>query len=144
MSTKNSYDMDKKERVRKYGEVFTPQHIANQMCDMLQAESEDCFKISKTFLEPCCGDGVFVLEILRRKFANCKTHTDYSESLKSVWAMDIQDRNVTATIQNVLALCKEHFQPSKADIETINNHVILCDSLKVMRMINELNKKGDS
>lgn len=110
------------------------------MCDLLQQEAPDAFGVEKTFLEPTCGDGVFVLEILRRKFRNCRTRADYTAALRSVWAMDIQERNVRATIANVTALCNEHFRPTKAELEIIDNHVILCDSLKIMRLINELNE----
>ena len=132
--------MEKKERISKYGEVFTEQPTVNAMCDMLERESPDAFEIEKTFLEPACGDGAFVLEILRRKFHRCKTKADYQTAIRSVWAMDIQEWCVKATIDNVISLCKERFKPSQADIEVINNHVIQCDSLKVMRLINELNQ----
>lgn len=65
----------------------------------------------------------------------------YTEALRSVWAMDIQERNVTSTIANVRALCEKHFKPTKAEYQIIEDHVILCDSLKVMRMMNELNER---
>lgn len=136
--------MTKAERIRKFGEVFTPQHIVENMCDALEKEAPDAFDIGKTFLEPCCGDGVFVLEILRRKFARCVKRSDYSEALASVWAMDIQEWCVKATIENVIKLCNEHFKPTKEDIQVINDHVILCDSLKVMRMMNKLNEKEEN
>ena len=132
--------LTKEERVRKFGEVFTPQRIVDQMCDALADESPDAFEIGKTFLEPCCGDGVFVLEILRRKFSRCKRRSDYTEALASVWAMDIQQKNVDATIINVIELCRGYISLSKAELEIIRNHVILCDSLKVMRMIADLNE----
>ena len=60
-----------KERVAKYGEVFTPQHIVKDMCDMLEKENPGAFDPERTFLEPSCGDGAFILEILRRKFSLC-------------------------------------------------------------------------
>ena len=128
----SSQKLSKKERVQKYGEVFTPQHIVEQMCDMLP---EEAWETEKTFLEPACGDGVFVLEVLRRKFANCNTKQDYLAAIDSVWAMEIQPQNVATTIENVINLCRMHFKPSKADVETINNHIILCDSLKVMKLL---------
>ena len=134
-------DQGQRDRVRKYGEVFTPQHIVNKMCDMLEKESPDCWEIRKTFLEPACGDGVFVLEILRRKFERCKRRSDYTAALASVWAMDIQEKNVDATILNVIELCRRYIQPSKAELEIIRGHVIQCDSLKVMRMMAELNER---
>ena len=133
--------LTQEERVRKYGEVFTPQKTVTDMCDMLERESPDCFAVNTTFLEPCCGDGGFVLEILRRKFAHCWKRSDYTDALKSVWGMEIQEDNVNACIANVTALCEEYFKPTKAELEIINNHIILCDSLKVMKMMNELNER---
>jgi hypothetical protein len=62
--------LTKDERIRKYGEVFTPPDIVAHMCDMLEDESPGAFAPDKTFLEPTCGDGAFVVEILRRKFDN--------------------------------------------------------------------------
>ena len=141
MNMSGEYDTEKRNRVRKYGEVFTPQDVVEDMCDMLEGESPDAFEIEKTYLEPACGEGVFVVEILRRKFAKCVKRVDYSAALASVWAMDIQERNVEATIEAVSLLCGQYFRPTAADYETIVNHVILCDSLKVMRMMNELNER---
>lgn len=134
--------LSKQERIRKYGEVFTPPHIVEQMCDYLDKESGGtAFEINNTFLEPTCGDGVFILEILRRKFSYCRKREDYTLALQSVWGMDIQERNVTETITNVEALCRGYFKPTKTELEIICNHIIMCDSLKVMRMINELNER---
>ena len=136
-------ELSKAERVKKFGEVFTPARIVGQMLDSLEAEAPEVWEPGKTFLDPCCGDGAFTLEILRRKFERCRTRGDYSEALRTVWAMDIQAWCVEATIRNVEALCGEYFRPTKADLETIRDHVIQCDSLKIMRMINELRGRED-
>lgn len=130
--------LSKKERVQKYGEVFTPQWMVEKMCDELPV---DAWLPNKTFLEPTCGDGIFVCEILRRKFANCKCRADYTTSIKSVYAMEIQADNVQKTIEAVTALCREYFKPTKDDLQTINDHIIMADSLKVMRMINDMNER---
>ena len=127
-------ELTKKERIQKFGEVFTPQWMVEKMCDELPANA---FDPGKTFLEPACGDGVFVCEVLRRKFRRCRKRSDYSVALASVYAMDIQQQNVTDTIKNVTKLCGEYFRLAKADHETIADHVILCDSLKIMRMMND-------
>ena len=68
--------LTKEEKVRKFGEVFTPDWVVRDMCDMLEKENPGCFEPERTFLEPTCGDGAFVVEILRRKFARCKCRTD--------------------------------------------------------------------
>ena len=131
-----------KERVQKYGEVFTPQWVVEKMCDELPDEA---WKLETTFLEPTCGEGVFIVEILKRKFQNCKTKKDYTTAIKSVYGFEIQADNVKITIENVINLCKKYFKISHSDIEIINDHIIMCDSLKIMRMFAETenwNKRG--
>ena len=130
-----SESLSKRERIRKYGEVFTPPEVVSHMCDLLEAESPGAFAIEKTFLEPSCGDGAFVLEILRRKFARCRTHDDYRAALESVYGFEIQADNVAACIENVAALCREYFKLTKDDFQTIYEHIIICDSLKIMAML---------
>ena len=123
--------------MRKYGEVFTPEWVVKEMCDMLEAENpeEDAFAPWTTFLEPTCGDGAFVVEILRRKFERCKCRADHRTALESVYGFEIQAENVKACIQNVISACEPFFKPTKADVEIINDHIIPCDGLKVMRML---------
>jgi len=129
--------LSKAEKVRLYGEVFTPHEIVGLMCDMLEDEAPGAFDPDKTFLEPTCGDGAFVCEILRRKFANCKKRSDYTQALRSVYAMEIQADNVAKTIENVTAMCGEFFKVKKEERQIINDHIIQADSLKIMRMIND-------
>lgn len=112
-----------------------------QMCNMIEAESPGCFDPDKTFLEPTCGDGAFVCEILRRKFDRCKKREDYTTALKSVYGMEIQADNVDRCIANVTELCRAYFTPSKAELEVIRDHIIMADSLKVMKMINDMNER---
>lgn len=123
-----------KERIQKYGEVFTPPHIVNQMLDTFPSEM---FMPDKTFLEPTCGEGAFVVEILKRKFANCKKRKDYTIALQSIYAMEIQADNVEKCIQNVIDLCGQYFKPNTAEVEIINDHIIQADSLKVLKMLND-------
>lgn len=127
--------LSKKERVARYGEVFTPDWVVRAMCDMLEREAPEAFRPEKTFLEPTCGEGVFVCEVLRRKFANCRTDAERRTALRSVWAMEIQADNVEKTIQAVTALCEGVFRLNKADRETIRDHIIQADALKVMKLL---------
>lgn len=127
-----------KERVEKFAEVLTAQREVEAMCNLIPNEM---YEPRTTYLEPTCGEGVFLLEILRRKFKRCKSRKDYSTAINSIYGMDIQADNVKITIENIISLCEEYFKPSKADIETINNHIIMCDSLKIMMLLNAL--QGD-
>ena len=78
-----------------------------------------------------------MLEILRRKFANCRTREDYSDALRSIYAFELQSDNVKTTIKNVTALCKEHFKPTKDDLQIINDHIIQADAIKIMKMMSD-------
>ena len=51
-------------RVADHGEVFTSAKEINAMLDMIKQEAEN---IESTFLEPTCGSGNFLSEILIRK-----------------------------------------------------------------------------
>lgn len=55
-----------KQRVADHGEVFTNPREVNAMLDLVKNETE---RIDSRFLEPACGDGNFLIEILRRKLA---------------------------------------------------------------------------
>lgn len=128
--------LSKKERVARYGEVFTPDWVVRAMCDMLEREAPEAFRPEKTFLEPTCGEGVFVCEVLRRKFANCRTDAERRTAIRSVWAMEIQVDNVEKTIRAVTELCEGVLRLSKEDRETIRDHIIQADALKVMKLLN--------
>ena len=53
-----------KQRVADHGEVYTNLREVNAMLDLVKEQSES---LSATFLEPACGNGNFLIEILRRK-----------------------------------------------------------------------------
>ena len=53
-----------KKRVADHGEVFTRKREVNAMLDLVKHETE---RIDSRFLEPACGTGNFLTEILKRK-----------------------------------------------------------------------------
>lgn len=131
-----------KERVSKYGEVFTAEREVKAMCDMLPNDIWD--NIASSFLEPTCGEGVFILEILKRKFERCKKRSDYTVALQSVYGMDIQADNVETTINNIIDLCEHTFKITKSEKEIIKSHIIQADSLKVLQMIHDMQERERS
>lgn len=58
-----------KQRVAEHGEVFTVDREVNAMLDLVRQETE---RVDSRFLEPACGDGNFVAEVLRRKLEAAK------------------------------------------------------------------------
>jgi hypothetical protein len=53
-----------RQRIIDHGEVFTPSGLVKDMLDLVARE---CERIDSRFLEPACGDGNFLAEVLRRK-----------------------------------------------------------------------------
>ena len=66
-----------RQRVADHGEVFTNPREVNAMLDLVRDES---FRLDSRFLEPACGDGNFLIEILRRKLSllsSIKSQTEW-------------------------------------------------------------------
>ena len=59
-----SNQVKSKERVADFGEVNTSEREVNAMLDLVKQETE---RLDSRFLEPACGDGNFLIEVLNRK-----------------------------------------------------------------------------
>ena len=119
-----------KQRIREHGEVYTPAHIVAAMCDMV-AQSSDVFdRIDAKFLEPACGNGNFLVEILRRKLLLCKTEEEAIRAIKSIYAIDLLPDNVKEARQRMSSIVKERFP--EADITGIlERQIIQGNTLKM-------------
>lgn len=107
-----------KKRVKEHGEVFTPDSI---VCDMLSLVDEEYKKenitigeyISKTYLEPACGNGNFLIRILDRKLAAVKLlelekqETYLVNAVSSIYGIDIQEDNVLESRERLLELIEK-------------------------------------
>lgn len=95
------------ERVKQFGEVFTPPSIVSDMLDLLPdfVHSGDTESVgdslSMTFLEPSCGDGNFLVEIVERKLRCAKTQLDVLIAVSSAYGVDIQADNVLESRRRV-------------------------------------------
>ena len=65
-TNENTKQIKSRQRVAQHGEVFTNPSEVNAMLDLVRDES---FRLDSRFLEPACGDGNFLIEILRRKLS---------------------------------------------------------------------------
>lgn len=89
-----------KERVNNHGEVFTSEREVNAMLDLVKNESE---RIESRFLEPACGTGNFLIEVMRRKLDVVekrykKSQLEYERyaviAVSSLYGVDILEDNV--------------------------------------------------
>ena len=77
-----------KARVKELGEVFTPAALVSEMLDKLPP---DCWLPEKTFLEPSCGNGNFLVAILERKLD--MGHPPL-QALATIYGVDIMEDNI--------------------------------------------------
>ena len=89
-----------KQRIAKHGEVFTSQREVNAMLDLVKQETE---RIDSRFLEPACGTGNFLIEILERKLQVVekkyrKSQLEFERNLvlavSSIYGIDILEDNI--------------------------------------------------
>ncbi len=73
-----------KQRVADHGEVFTPMWLVEAMLDLVRDETE---RINSRFLEPACGSGNFLTQILKRKLAAVELKYGKSDFDRSHYAL---------------------------------------------------------
>ena len=105
-----------KERVADRGEVFTNEREVKAMCDLV---GQECDRIDSKFLEPACGDGNFLAEILTRKLARVKqlygkSPFDYERysllAVMSIYGVDIMQDNVIECRARMFEIWDKEYQ----------------------------------
>ena len=96
-----------RQRVAQHGEVFTNPREVNAMLDLVRDES---YRLDSRFLEPACGDGNFLIEILRRKLSllkDIKSPTEWEfQSLIAVgscYGIELLEDNAEACRERLFA-----------------------------------------
>lgn len=100
-------------RVKATGEVFTPTLLVQEILDQMDP---NLFKDStKTFIDPSCGDGQFLGEVLIRKVEN---GIDFEAALSTIYGVDLMQDNVD--------LCRERLLCGREDLRHIVEKNIVC------------------
>lgn len=104
-----------KQRVVDHGEVLTREQEVNAMLDLVKHETE---RIDSRFLEPACGTGNFLSEILRRKLQivasrYSKDQLDYERhavlAISSIYGIDILFDNVQECRERLFQIFDEKY-----------------------------------
>jgi len=111
-----------KQRVADHGEVFTPPWLVEAMLDLVKDETE---RIDSRFLEPACGNGNFLVEVLRRKLAAVERKYGTSAfakqhysllALMCIYGIELLADNVAECRTNLLELFAEYLRISDGDV----------------------------
>lgn len=141
-----------KKRVADHGEVFTAEREVNAMLDLVKQETE---RIDSRFLEPACGNGNFLAEVLRRKLAVVKRRyrrspADYEKNsvlaVSSVYGVDIlednarecQERLYQIWDQEYRAVCKRQTnEDCRRSVDFILKRNIVCGNALSLKKVDE-------
>jgi len=110
-----------KKRVADHGEVFTSEREVNAMLDLVKDETE---RIDSRFLEPACGNGNFLAEILNRKlkivekrYANVQLQYERYAiiALSSIYGVEIQEDNAIECRERLFNIFNDKYTLSYKD-----------------------------
>ena len=153
-----SKQIKSKNRVQEYGEVFTNEREVKAMCDLVKEETE---RIDSRFLEPACGDGNFLVEILNRKLDVVKkkykkSPLDYEKNailaISSIYGVDILIDNVLACRERLFKIwdkayknvCKNDCNDQTRDaVKFILEKNIVCGNALTLCCVDENGKDTD-
>lgn len=140
-----------KKRVQERGEVFTNEREVKAMCDLV---SQECDRIDSRFLEPACGDGNFLVEIIARKLSVVtrqygKSEVDWEKysvlAMTSIYGVDIMSDNAEECRARLYAIWEKEYlkkcknlanDDCKNAVRFILSHNILCGDALTMLDIN--------
>ncbi|HEY3783482.1 MAG TPA: DNA methyltransferase [Fimbriimonadaceae bacterium] len=110
-----------KERVANHGEVFTPEWMVEAMLDLVKEETE---RIDSRFLEPACGSGNFLVQVLKRKLAAVEAKYGRSDferrhfallGLMCIYGIELLEDNVAECRANLLDIFSEYLNLNDRD-----------------------------
>ena len=110
-----------RKRVAEHGEVFTAKREVNAMLDLVKEETD---RIDSRFLEPACGNGNFLVEILSRKLESISKqkymwHRDRMAekmgelsllAVSSIYGFDIMQDNVEESRVRMLSVLRKWYE----------------------------------
>jgi hypothetical protein len=140
-----------KKRVTDHGEVFTDHKEVNTMLDLVKQETEN---IESRFLEPACGTGNFLVEILRRKLTIVEKRYSKSQleferyaiaALCSIYGVELLPDNAKECRQRLLGIFTHfyisNFKKAKSNFlqsaEFILSRNILCGDALTLKTPDE-------
>ena len=121
-----------KQRIADHGEVFTPAWMVEAMLDLVKDESE---RIDSRFLEPACGSGNFLVQVLRRKLAIVELKFGKSDfekqhyallALMCIYGIELLADNIAECRANVLEILAAYLNLNEStDLYRAASYVLL-------------------
>lgn len=103
-------------------EFFTPYSLVKKMCEMV---SEDDWKDpEKTFLDPCMGNGQFIIYVIYRRLM---VGIELYDVLKTVYGVELMPDNVKSVYERIYNLLDSmQIEYDKAKVKRIMKKNLVC------------------
>lgn len=119
-------------RIKATGEIFTPTLLVQQMLERLPQELFT--NPTKTFLDPSCGDGQFLGEVLIRKLEN---GISFETALSTIYGVELMEDNVK--------LCHDRLLCGREDLRHIvEKNIVQANSMEYNYLFGETEEFGNS
>ena len=122
------------ERSDNYGEVFTPEPCVNEMYNRKEVPQDLWSEPSTVFIDPACGNGNFLIEVIKRKVANGST---IIEAVETTYGVDIMPDNVDECRYRILSYIHYNHPVHYGNAATrpvimkaLKNNIRLADSIQ--------------
>lgn len=106
-------------RIKKTAEVFTP---TDNVIDVLMQMNQVAFQNNETFLDPSCGDGQFLSEVVIRKME--RSGCTLEQALSTTYGVELMEDNAK--------LCKERLagpNPTQEILDILDKNIVCADAL---------------
>lgn len=117
----------RKARVKKTAEVFTPYFLVNEILNKLSELSPETWNEGKTFLDPACGNGNFLIFVLWRKISI--GHNPLN-ALKTVYGVDIMRDNIRECRLRLLKVISLFEDVTEEHIKVIFKNIVFLNTKK--------------
>lgn len=99
-----------------FGEVFTPENIVKAMLDLVPSNT---MTLDKTCLEPSCGSGNILVELLSRRLAlvsQSSFDADVLKAIQGIYGVDIQPDNVLESRYRMFTVISSFYKAHDMEI----------------------------
>jgi type I restriction-modification system DNA methylase subunit len=103
------------ERIKELGEVFTPSKLVLKMLAHLP---RSVWQEGKTFIDPSCGNGNFLIEVAKRK-----KHRGHKIILETIFGVDIMPDNVAECKTRLLEIVGD----TESNRRVVDKNIVCAD-----------------
>lgn len=138
-----------KQRVADHGEVFTPAWMVEAMLDLVKGETE---RVDSRFLEPACGSGNFLIEVLQRKLAAVELKYGKSDfekrhyallAVMCIYGIELLSDNIAECRANMLEILADYLSLDasqdlyQAAFHVLSQNLVHGDALTMLTTVDE-------